>query len=105
MKEWHGGDLMRRFIEFCDFMPRNNSMEEFVEFYNKHNENIRQFSKQHPSITFVEFAIDSPNVGEYLELVTGIPSSCWGLHLPGRKTSKKELNTGRRRRRKKSHNF
>lgn len=101
LRDWHGGYFVQRLIQFCDFIPRNNTLEAFVNFYNAHNDHVRQFAKQHPSITYVEFALESPTVGEYLEQTTGIPSSCWANHLPRKKSSKELSNTRMKRRKEK----
>jgi hypothetical protein len=82
LQRWNGGSLLDRWKLHCRFMPKNDSLAEFVEFYHWHTRHVRQFAQQHPSISYVEFSIDSPSVGEYLEKKTGISSNCWGHFQP-----------------------
>jgi hypothetical protein len=80
--KWAGGDLVLRWAKYCSFMPDTVDPDQFIEFYEWHNRHIRKFVRQHPSITFLEFEISSPTVGEYLESATNISASCWGHSRP-----------------------
>lgn len=48
-----------------------------MAFYDAHNEMIRQFVRDRPSLTYVEVELESPDTGRFLADVTGIPADCW----------------------------
>ena len=84
MKVWGNGSLLKRWM-ICDIpgMPRWHATEqEFLDFYEWHSENIRQFAQAHPSLTFLEITLESPHAGPILENTIGIPSTCWGKCSP-----------------------
>jgi hypothetical protein len=39
---------------------------------------VRQFAKNHPSITYIEIPLDDPRNGDILEARIGVPATCWG---------------------------
>ncbi len=82
VRSWGRGGLIQRWTRFCSFMPDTNTLENFIEFYEGHNQHVREFAKKHPSITFLEFSIDSPHVAEELEAMTNISATCWGHSKP-----------------------
>jgi hypothetical protein len=51
---------------------------EMSTFFCNHVNNIRKFAARHPSHALIELDIESPLVGEQLESLFGITSSCWG---------------------------
>jgi hypothetical protein len=105
ISQWARGDLVVRWTKYCSFMPDTVNPDAFIEFYEWHNRHIRKFAKRRPSITLLEFEIDSPNAGEYLESATNISADCWGHSRPvdatiawdkgGKKKKKKNNNRQR----------
>ena len=75
-------DLRQRFIGYLggvDFPKgRGAKDEEMVAFYKVQAQRIRDFVKDHPSITLVEVQIDSPEAGQVMEDAFGISKKCWG---------------------------
>ncbi len=91
LERWGHGRLFRRWGHYCPFMPkrnrvhsrsRNATMMDYIHFYHWHTLHIRNFTQHHPSVTYVEFSIDSPTAAMDLERATGISASCWGHHRP-----------------------
>jgi hypothetical protein len=84
LKQWGRGRMFRRWAHYCSFMPkgRKATKETYINFYVWHTEHVRNFTRHHPSLTYVEFSIDSPNASLELEHATGISASCWGHHRP-----------------------
>jgi Sulfotransferase domain len=73
--------------------PKKNitRMREFLrDIYMNHTETIRQFVRQHPSHTLVEFDIAQPNAGTIMSQAFGLPSECWNHE---NKNNKKNLNS------------
>lgn len=52
--------------------------EDFLQFYEDHNERIRQFAKEHPSLTYVEVGLSDPDTPSRLRNLTGIDDTCFG---------------------------
>lgn len=90
LEQWGHGRLFRRWGHYCSFMPKRNrhrrsrsaTMMDYIHFYHWHTLHIRNFTQHHPSVTYVEFSIDSPTAAMDLERATGISASCWGHHRP-----------------------
>jgi hypothetical protein len=60
------------------FPPTNSSEGVWVEFYNNQNEQIRQFAKEHPSLTYVEVSLELKETSSILQEIFGFPEACWG---------------------------
>jgi len=77
-------DLRQRFIDnhYYPALPRNKGKNDtdMIYFYKEQARRVRDFAQKHPSLSFVELAIDSPNAGDVLEEAFGISKSCWGNH-------------------------
>lgn len=109
LQQWNGGNLLDRWKLRCHFMLNNisshpNSQHQFEAFYDWHTRHVRTFAQQHPSVTYLEFAIDSPTVGEYLEQQTGISADCWGHFHPNSATNLFANRTKRQKRVNKTQN-
>ena len=57
----------------------------FAAFYDWHTAHVREFCLQHPSLTYIEVALESPMLGKILEEKIGISASCWGKCTPASK--------------------
>ena len=57
---------------------RNLTTADIREFYLWQIDHVRQFAAAHPSLTYIEFALNDIDAGFLLEEKIGIPSSCWG---------------------------
>jgi hypothetical protein len=78
ISRWSGGSLVKRWdrCNLTGFVGREST--ELAQFYKWHLELIRDFARNHPSITYIEAQIENPNIASILHAKTGIPSSCWG---------------------------
>lgn len=75
---WGNGDLFRRWKRNCQGFPKRGSSEkDWMEFYEDHTESIRRFVKEHPSLTYFEFSLESPNTARKLRERIGFPERCW----------------------------
>jgi hypothetical protein len=83
--EWNNHRLFRRWIR-CNAtgMPNNNhgKWKDFHNYYEWHQNMIRKFAQNHPSMTYVELSLESPDAGRILEEAFGIPETCWGKCTP-----------------------
>ncbi|CAB9513884.1 expressed unknown protein [Seminavis robusta] len=77
-KRWEG--LLLRWSTFCEgFPPVGSRKQEWMSFYNQHNQKIRDFAKAHPTMTYVEIHVDNKTeTNEILSENFGFPSRCWG---------------------------
>jgi hypothetical protein len=67
-----------------DMIPLGNDATRNLEqFYENHSNRLRQFAKDHPSITYVELELEGPNMGQQMEDAFGGPASCWRNCQPG----------------------
>ena len=74
----HGGLFVKlRLCNGTGFPNGQSTRTDIQEFYEWHNNRIRQFVKDRPSINYIEIHVDDPIAGQILENRTGIPSSCW----------------------------
>lgn len=88
-KKWNQGGLQYLWATECTLMPnRTKRPDEFIQFYEWHNSNVREFANRHPSVTFIEFDIESPSAGIDLEQATNISSKCWGRYQPKNEVGK-----------------
>ena len=60
------------------FPAANATREDFESFYLWHRDLIREFVKQHPSLTYIEVPLEAEGAGALLEEQIGIPQICWG---------------------------
>ena len=97
IQKWGGGSLLKRW-KVCNipgFLPSSNdgdenarrvaeynSIENLQRFYNWHVNLVRNFTKFHPTITYIEASLEDPQIGNILSQVTGIPSICWAKCNP-----------------------
>ena len=71
-------DLWTRWSEKCDKFPGvESTREDYAKFYESHTEMVRQFAKDHPSMTYIEVSLEGADTGTVLEEKTGINASCW----------------------------
>jgi len=61
-----------------DIGNRTLTDDDIKNFYDWHTEHVRNFAKNHPSMTYVEISLESKETGQILEDAVGIPSQCWG---------------------------
>jgi hypothetical protein len=77
---WKQGDLLKKWRR-CEHFPNPRSGQADLEhFYEWHAQNIRNFVVAHPSLSYVEVALEDKQIGEKLEEKIGIPASCFGHH-------------------------
>lgn len=79
LKTWSHSSLFVRF-RLCNatgFPNGQSTREDFMAFYEAHNEMIRQFVRDRPSLTYIEVKLESPDTGRILEEKTGISADCW----------------------------
>lgn len=85
-RHWNG--LLDRMGSACDGFPGNQTYQatddEWMDWYEAHNNKIRQFVTDHPTLTYVEASLEDPNTAEYLEERTGVSASCWANCPPDR---------------------
>jgi hypothetical protein len=73
--EWYG--LTERWKD-CGLLGFTNTSAKAVQdFYEWHTEQVREFARNHPSMTFIEVALEDPNTPLILEKWTGVPASCF----------------------------
>ena len=77
-KRWGSGSMVQRWraCNFTGFI--DTSFEGMKKFYEWHIQHVRDFMATHPSMTYLEFRIEDPDVGSILEAKTGVSASCWG---------------------------
>ena len=61
-----------------DIGNRTLTEEDILHFYDWHTEHVRNFAKNHPSMTYIEVALEDDETGQILEDAIGIPAQCWG---------------------------
>ncbi|CAB9499039.1 expressed unknown protein [Seminavis robusta] len=60
------------------FPPPGSSPEVWRQFYISHTVQVRMFAEAHPSLSYLEVSLESPDTGRILQEHTGIPDFCWG---------------------------
>lgn len=97
IEEYHDGIIVESWKK-CDgnshFPGTNATRDDFLSFYRWHQQLIRTFAQEHPSITYIEIPLEARNAAALLEEKVGIPETCWG-HYNSQKKKKR-----RQRRRK-----
>lgn len=80
-------NILARISSSCDGFPKfkswqdpNDAPKAWSEFYERFSNNIRDFARQNPSLTYVEAELESPELGKVLEKATGIRASCLEHH-------------------------
>jgi hypothetical protein len=77
VSRWSMGTLLRRWKR-CNLTGLiNTTFAGMNAFYDWHKALVRNFAKTHPSLTYIEAALEDPETGFLLEDATGIPASCW----------------------------
>lgn len=81
------GRMFRKWSRSCrqSFFPNATDTQileeaDFKEFYGRVVSNVRQFAKDHPSMTYLEpedYTLSSPEIGNWLEDNIGIDATCW----------------------------
>lgn len=80
ISRWKNGNLLLKW-RACDGFPgRKANATDYMDFYEHHAEAIRQFAKEHPSMTFLEFQLEDQNISSQLEEKIGVQASCLGHH-------------------------
>ena len=88
--------LRNRWAESCErFPPKNATDAEFEDFYEWHNQNVRQFAQNHPSMTFLEFPLEGEETGAMMEETIGIPASCWNNWKPTKSQRERKRRKGK----------
>jgi len=82
IQSYHDGFIMEvwKRCKTQGFPGLDGTLEDFREFYEWHKEMIRTFASEHPSLTYIEVDLESPEAGEHLQEQIGIDASCWGHH-------------------------
>jgi hypothetical protein len=75
----HGeGSLLLRWKN-CNLTRRAGlAPEDLTALYEWHSRHVRDFCAAHPSLTYIEAALEDASVGAYLQERIGIAASCWG---------------------------
>jgi hypothetical protein len=82
--------IIQRMSSYCPGVPgygkftarewaANNTLPDWYDFYNRHTESVRSFSQLH-NLTYIEVALEDPNIAMILESKTGVSQECWGHH-------------------------
>lgn len=81
-------NILGKLAAYCDGFPRqasplkNNVTDSmWAAFYHGYLESIRQFTRDHPTLTYVEVDLESSETPSILEKVTGLPGTCYGHNL------------------------
>jgi hypothetical protein len=84
LKNWSSSSLFVRFrlCNATNFPNGQSVVENWLALYEWQNEMVRQFARDHPSLTYVELQLESSETGRILEETVGIESSCWKQCLP-----------------------
>jgi hypothetical protein len=95
VSKWKGGSLVRKWhlCHLSDIIESSNRTKSLTHFYEWQLEHIRDFARTHPSITYIEAALEDPNIASILHAKTGIPSSCWGDCKPENRHCKAKNET------------
>ena len=62
------------------FPSRAANDQEWLDFYEWHKEHVRSFARDHPSLTYLEYNVEDPNVAANLQDDTGVRASCWKIY-------------------------
>eukprot|EP00537_Pseudo-nitzschia_pungens_P001041 CAMPEP_0172364056 /NCGR_PEP_ID=MMETSP1060-20121228/7271_1 /TAXON_ID=37318 /ORGANISM="Pseudo-nitzschia pungens, Strain cf. cingulata" /LENGTH=400 /DNA_ID=CAMNT_0013086971 /DNA_START=318 /DNA_END=1520 /DNA_ORIENTATION=+ len=81
-KNWELSPQVESFFEPTgrDNFPKKNdpaAEDLWVSFYNKYTDKVREFAKDHPSLTYVEIPLDD-DTGAAMEERVGLPKECFG---------------------------
>ena len=78
---WKQGQLMKKWRR-CEHFPQQKhaTQADMEQFYHWHQQNLRDFVVAHPSLTYVEVALEDETIGEQLEAQIGVPAECFGHH-------------------------
>ena len=95
IQNWGNGALLKRwricripgFIDVTNASLVYNSIENLIRFYNWHVNFIRNFTRTHPTLTYVETSLEDPTISNILQTATNIPASCWAKCNPTTDTS------------------
>ena len=96
MKRWYNGSLLRVWKDQCGFPNQDNAIniqdEDWIRFYSRHTQKIRDFVTNHASLNYIEVQLEQAQdtLGKY----TGIESRCWRHCLPGRQDDEKCVDIG-----------
>eukprot|EP00804_Cyclotella_cryptica_P013026 CCRYP_002351-RA/>CCRYP_002351-RA protein AED:0.02 eAED:0.02 QI:104/-1/1/1/-1/1/1/446/933 len=85
MTKWNEGRLLKAWRHRCAFRGAlgDGSKDDWIDFYHAHTEKIRNFAREHLTMTYVEMELeDAPSMIEYY---TGVDSECFQHCLPGKK--------------------
>ncbi|KAL7485783.1 hypothetical protein ACHAW6_011387 [Cyclotella cf. meneghiniana] len=85
MTKWNKGQLLKAWKHRCGFHGSigDGSKDDWIDFYHSHTEKIRNFAREHPTMTYVEMELeDAPSMIDYY---TGVDSECFQHCLPGKK--------------------
>jgi hypothetical protein len=82
-QSWYGGKLYRRWKRcnatgMSSLNPTSTWPVHFHNYYEWHQQMVREFVQKHPSLTYVEVQLESPETPHILENAFGISASCWG---------------------------
>lgn len=88
LQKWNGGQLMSQWAKRCSGFPSPSKdlltdTQQWVDFYNHHTQTIRDFVRDHPTLTYFEAPLEAPDTPLQLEQAFRIPAKCWGNYLPG----------------------
>jgi hypothetical protein len=82
----HGkGTLLQRWSHcHLPHFPREESPlpKDVIRFYEWHNENVRSFCQERPSLRYIEVELESNQTGQILKDTIGMPRTCWGKCTP-----------------------
>ena len=63
----------------CKGFPSQGSNEStWVQWYEDHTRSVRQFARDHPTMTYLEAPLSPTYTGEWLHSIFGFPEECWG---------------------------
>jgi hypothetical protein len=77
MTSWRKGKLLKKMIDHCTIPGFSLEEDNLEMFYEWHTESVRKFVREHPSLTYIEVPLESPETATFLEERIGIPNFCW----------------------------
>jgi len=66
--------------------------KKMMAMYCNHIVQIREFVRSHPTLSLIEFRIEDPNAGKFLESLLPIDANDWGKICPGTTNNKIKSN-------------
>jgi hypothetical protein len=82
--KWNDGRILKKWTNRCGFHGSigDGSKEDWIDFYRAHTEKVRNFAKEHLTMTYIEMELEDASMIRYY---TGVPAKCFQHCIPGKK--------------------